>query len=61
MPSAGVLGDMTDRMLAPAAVAAHPAWDPVEVEVAALVAVVEVAVDAAGKLPILKRNHRSTA
>jgi hypothetical protein len=59
MPSAGVLADITDRTLAPAAVAAHPVWDPVEV--AALVAVVEVAVDAAGKLPILKRNHRSTA
>jgi hypothetical protein len=59
MPSAGVLADMTDRTLAPAAAAAHPAWDPVEV--AASVAVVEVAVDAAGKLPILKTNHRSAA
>jgi hypothetical protein len=59
MPSAGVLGDITDRTLARAAAAALPAWDPVEV--AALVAVVEVAVDGAGKPPILKRNHRSPA
>jgi hypothetical protein len=59
MPSAGVLGVITGRTLAPAAAAALPAWDTVEV--AALVAVVVVAVDGEGKPPILKRHHRSAA